>query len=61
MENKYPQLLSPIQINSLMLKNRILGMPTGCSTAPAAGGAAVVTIGSVAVDCEKSSWDYTAE
>lgn len=61
MDTQYPHLLSPIQLNALMLKNRIIGVPTSTSTASALGGAAVVTIGSVAVDCEKSSWDYGAE
>jgi len=53
---KYELLLSPIKMNSLMLKNRIISTPVGRVDEKAKGGAAVVIEGSIAVDCEKSFW-----
>lgn len=53
---KYDLLMSPVKINSLMLKNHIISTPVGPVDEKAAGGAAMVIEGSVAVDCEKSFW-----
>ena len=48
-------------MNSVVLKNRIIGVPTATSVDSAVGGSAVVTVGSIYVDCEKSSWDRDVE
>ncbi|MBO4359152.1 MAG: FAD-dependent oxidoreductase [Erysipelotrichaceae bacterium] len=53
---KYSHLLSPVKMNSLLLKNRIIATPTRDPDLRAKGGAAVVMIGSIAVDCDKSFW-----
>lgn len=57
---KYPNLFSPIKINSLMVKNRIVAAPTlpikGSFYEKACGGAGIVIAGSTFVEPGRSSW-----
>lgn len=55
-EMKYKHLFTPIKMNSVILKNRILSTPAGQVDEKARGGAAVVMNGSMAVDCDRSFW-----
>lgn len=55
---KYPNLFKPIEINGLMLKNRIIAVPTGYfnNDDKALGGAGLVITEGVFVEPGKSSW-----
>lgn len=53
----YKHILTPIKINSMVLRNRIIAAPAGGSMEEKAiGGAASVIANSVPVDCDKSHW-----
>ena len=53
---QYSHLLSPVKMNQMMLKNRIISTPAGLVDEKARGGASVVMNGSMAVDCDRSFW-----
>ncbi len=60
MNTKYPNLLSPVRMNRLILKNRICAAPCGRVGIKAKGGASYVIVGNVSVKCEKSDMNPTA-
>lgn len=53
---KYPELFTPIKINSIMLKNRIIATPSGPYFDKAVGGAGVIIAGSSFVSRTRASW-----
>lgn len=57
---KYPNLFSPIKINSLMVKNRIVAAPTfpikGSYYEKSCGGAGIVIASALSVEPGRSSW-----
>lgn len=57
MEERFKTLLSPIKVNTMILKNRIVSTPCYTVEPKAKGGAALVIEGCINVDCEKSFWD----
>jgi 2,4-dienoyl-CoA reductase-like NADH-dependent reductase (Old Yellow Enzyme family)/thioredoxin reductase len=59
--NKYPNLFTPIKINQLYLRNRIIGGPIGgiCSKEKALGGAGLFVWGSGAVNDSRASFSLS--
>lgn len=57
MEKRFENLLSPVRVKNMVLKNRIVSTPCYTVEPKAKGGAALVIEGSVNVDCEKSFWN----
>ena len=55
-EFKYPNLFSPIKINHMTLKNRIVATPVGNMVEAAKGGAAMVITHTLSMDMRNSFW-----
>jgi len=55
-EFKYQKMFSPIKINNMTLKNRIIATPVGDMVLAAKGGAGMVITHTLSMDMRNSFW-----